>query len=68
MRFFGLDSKFNFGNPVWQIFTIFLAFFIYGILNTRTKIKVSKSKTVFTREYLRKGSKYICLQILESKL
>ncbi len=38
MRFFGIVSKFNFRGPVWQIFTIFSACFIYGILNTRTKI------------------------------
>ena len=31
--FFGLVSKFNFRSPVWQIFTIFSACFIYGILN-----------------------------------
>ncbi len=37
MRFFGLVSKFNFRSPVWQIFTIFSACFIYGVLNTRTK-------------------------------
>jgi len=37
MRFFGLVSKFNFRRPVWQIFTIFSACFIYGILNTHIK-------------------------------
>ncbi len=68
IRFFGMISKFNFRSPVWQIFTIYSACFIYGILNTPTKILVSKSKTVVTREWSRKGSKYICLQSLESKL
>ena len=67
MRFFGLVSKFNFRSPVWQIFTIFLACFIYGILNTHTKFEVSKSKTVVTREWSRQGSKFICLQNLRSK-
>ncbi len=33
-RFFGMISKFNVRSPVWQIFTIFSACFIYGILNT----------------------------------
>ncbi len=37
MRFFGMISKFNFRSPVWQIFTIFSACFIYGILNTHNK-------------------------------
>ncbi len=37
MRFLGLVSKFNFRSPVWQIFTIFSACFIYGILNTYIK-------------------------------
>jgi hypothetical protein len=67
MRFFGTISKFNFRSPVWQIFTIFLAWFIYGILNTHTKCYVSKSKTVVTREWSRQCSKYICMQSLESK-
>ncbi len=67
MRFFGTISKFNFSSPVRQIFTIFLAWFIYGILNTHTKFYVSKSKTVVTREWSRQCSKYICLQSLESK-
>ncbi len=68
MRFFGMISKFNFRSPIWQIFAIFAACFIHGILNIHTKIKISKSKTVVTREWSRKGSKYICLQSLESKL
>ena len=68
MRFFGTISKFNFRSPVRQIFTIFLAWFIYGILNTHKKFYVSKSKTVVTREWPRQCSKYICLQSLESKL
>ena len=38
MRFFGMISKFNVRSPVWQIFTIFSACFIYGILNTHLKI------------------------------
>ena len=67
MRFFGTISKFNFRSPVRQIFTIFLAWFIYGILNTHKKFYVSKSKTVVTREWPRQCSKYICLQSLESK-
>ena len=67
MRFFGTISKFNFRSPVQQIFTIFLAWFIYGILNTHKKFYVSKSKTVVTREWPRQCSKYICLQSLESK-
>jgi len=37
MRFLGLVSKLNFRSPVWQIFTIFSACFIYGILSTHTK-------------------------------
>ena len=37
MRFFGLVSKFNFRSPVWQIFTIFSACFIYGSPNTYIK-------------------------------
>ncbi len=37
MRFFGMISKFNVRSPVWQIFTIFSACFIYGILNTHIK-------------------------------
>ncbi len=37
MRFFGLVLKFNLRSPVWQIFTIFSASFIYGVFNTRTK-------------------------------
>ncbi len=37
MRFLGLVSKFNFRGPVWQIFNIFSACFIYGILNTHIK-------------------------------
>ncbi len=37
MCFFGMISKFNFWSPVWQIFTIFSACFIYGSLSTRTK-------------------------------
>ncbi len=37
MRFFGMISQFNFRSRVWQIFTIFSACFIYGILNTHTK-------------------------------
>ncbi len=65
--FFGIVSTFNFRNTVWQIFTIFSACFIY-IFNIHSKIYVSQSKTVVTREWLRKGSKYICLQNLESKL
>jgi hypothetical protein len=68
MRFFGLVSKFNFRSPVWQIFTIFSACFIYGILNTLTKFEVSKSKTIVTREWSRQGSKFICLQNWRSKL
>ena len=68
MRFFGLVSKFNFRSPVWQIFTIFSACFIYGILNRHTKFEVSKSKTVVTREWSWQGSKFICLQNLRSKL
>ena len=68
MRFFGTISKFNFRSPVRQIFIIFLAWFIYGILNTHKKFYVSKSKTVVTREWPRQCSKYICLQSLESKL
>jgi hypothetical protein len=67
MRFFGLVSKLNFRSPVWQIFTIFSACFIYGILNTHTKFEVSKSKTVVTREWSNQGSKFICLQNLGSK-
>ena len=67
MRFFGLVSKFNFRSPVWQIFTIFSACFIYGMLNTRTKFEVSKSKTVVTKEWSWQGSKFICLQNLRSK-
>ncbi len=67
MRFFGLVSKFNIRSPVWKIFTIFSACFIYGIPNTRTKFEVSKSKTVVTREWSRQGSKFICLQNLRSK-
>ncbi len=67
MRFFGLVSKFNFRSPVWPIFTIFSACFIYGILNTHTKFEVSKTKTVVTREWSRQGSKFICLQNLRSK-
>ncbi len=39
-----------------------------GSLTHIQKFKVSKSKTVVTRECLRKGSKYVCLQNLESKL
>ncbi len=42
MRFFSLVSNFNFRSPVWQIFTIFSACFIYGILNTHIKFEVSK--------------------------
>jgi hypothetical protein len=38
------------------------------IFYTLTKIKVSKSKTVLTREWVRKGSKYIWLQNFDSKL
>ena len=68
MRFFGLVSKFNFMGPVWQIFTIVSACFIYGILNIHTKFEVSKSKTVVTREWSRQGSKFICLQNLGNKL
>ncbi len=60
MRFLGLVSKFNFRSPVWQIFTIFSAGFIYGILNTHTKFEVSKSKIVVTREWSRQGLKFIC--------
>ncbi len=41
---------------------------MYGILNTRNKIYISKSKNVVTRECLKKSSKYICLQNLGSKL
>ncbi len=67
LRFFGLVSKFNFGSPVWQIFTIFSAWFIYGIPNTHTKFEVSRSKTVVTREWSRQGLKFICLQNLRSK-
>jgi hypothetical protein len=37
MRFFGMISKFNVRSPVWQIFTIFSACFIYGIPNTHIK-------------------------------
>ncbi len=37
MRFFGMISKFNVRSPVWQVFTIFSACFIYGILNTLIK-------------------------------
>ncbi len=37
MRFFGLVPKFDFRSPVWQIFTIFSACFIYGSPNTHTK-------------------------------
>ena len=37
MRFFGMISKFNIRSPVWQIFTIFSACFIYGIPNTHIK-------------------------------
>ncbi len=37
MRFLGLVSKFNLRSPVWQIFTIFSACFIYEILNTHIK-------------------------------
>ncbi len=37
MRFIGLVSKFDFRSPVWQIFTIFSACFIYGSPNTQTK-------------------------------
>ncbi len=37
MRFFGMISKFNVRSPVWQIFTIYSACFIYGILNTHIK-------------------------------
>jgi hypothetical protein len=37
MRFFGMISKFNFRSPAQQIFTIFSACFIYGVLNTHTK-------------------------------
>jgi hypothetical protein len=51
--------QFNFRNPVLLIFNIFLACFIYGILNIYTKIWVSKSKTVVTRVH--------CLQNLERK-
>ncbi len=40
MRFFGLVSKFNFRSPVWQIFTIFSACFIYEVPNTHTKFEV----------------------------
>jgi hypothetical protein len=61
-------SKLNFRSPMWQILTIFSACFIYKIFNTHTKIQVSKSKTVVTRECLRNRSKYICSQNLESKL
>ena len=68
MRFLGLVSKFNFRSPVWQIFTIFSACFIYKILNTHKKIQVSQSKTVVTGEWSRQGSKFICLQNLRSKL
>ena len=60
--FFGLVSKFDFRSPVWQIFTIFSACFIYGI-----KFEVSRSKTVVTREWSRQGLKFICLQNLRSK-
>ncbi len=67
MRFFGLVSKFNFRSPVWQIFTIFSACFIYGIPYIHTKFEVSKSKNVVTREWSRQGSKFICLQNLRSK-
>jgi hypothetical protein len=37
MRLFGMISKFNFRSSAWQIFIIFSACFIYGILNTHTK-------------------------------
>jgi hypothetical protein len=67
MRFFGLVSNFDFRSPVWQIFTIFSACFIYGILNTQTKFEVSRSKTVVTREWSRQGSKFIGLQNFRSK-
>ncbi len=67
MGFFCLVSKFNFRSPVWQIFTIFSACFIYGIFNTHTKFEVSKSQTVVTREWSRQGSKFIYLQNLRSK-
>ncbi len=65
--FFWSSFKVYFKSPAWQIFTIFLACFTYGILNTHTKYEVSKSKTVVTREWSRQGSKFICLQNLRSK-
>ncbi len=34
----GIISKFNFRKPVWRIFNIFSACYIYGIFNTHTKI------------------------------
>ncbi len=67
LRFFGLVSKFNFRSPVWQIFSIFSACFIYGFLNAHTKFEVSKSKNVVKREWSRQGLKFICLQNLRSK-
>ncbi len=67
MRFLGLVSMFNFRSPVWQIFTIFSACFIYGILRDLKFYICTKSKTVVTREWSRQGSKFICLQNLTSK-
>ncbi len=57
--FCGIISKFDFMNTVLWIFTIFAACFMYEIPKTHTKIEVSKSKTVVTRECLSKGSKYV---------
>ncbi len=42
--FFGLIPNFNFRNPVWRIFNIFSACFIYGIFNTHTKFRSLSQK------------------------
>jgi hypothetical protein len=63
MCFFCIISKFSFRHPVWRIFS---ACFIYGILNTH--ILGLLVTNCSHKECLRKGSKFICLQNLESKL
>ncbi len=60
--------KVEFQEPRFTDLYHFSACFIYWILNTHIKFEVSKSKTVVTREWSKQGSKYICLQSLESKL
>ncbi len=65
---FYYNWKFNFRNLFWRIFTIFAPYFIHGVLRLHIKVYISKSKTVVTRDCLRKDSKHIWLQKQDSKL